>query len=54
VTWSAGTLITAGPAGYSDLIALPGGLVGVLHEAGVSNSFERIDMTVLGSQKLAN
>ncbi len=52
VTWSAGTLIAAGPAGYSDLVELPGGLVGVLHEAGVSNSFERIDMTVLGSQKV--
>ena len=51
-TWSDGTLIAPGPAGYSDLVALPDGRIGNLHEAGTTNPYERIDLTVIGTKQL--
>lgn len=48
MTWSEGTPITTGPAGYSDLIELTSNRIGVLHEAGETAPFERIDLTILG------
>lgn len=52
-TWSEGLLVRAGPAGYSDLIALPGGLVGVLFETGDEVAHERIEFATFGSSLLA-
>ena len=51
-TWSGGTTITAGPAGYSDVVAIPGGLVGDLYETGVSSPVERIDFTTVGLRNI--
>jgi sialidase-1 len=48
-TWSEGTLISPGPSGYSDLVAVPGGRVGILHETGATLPWERIDFTVIGA-----
>jgi len=51
-TWSGGTTITAGPAGYSDLVGVPGGRIGVLYETGVNFPVERIDFTTIGQQNI--
>ena len=48
-TWSDGTLVSPGPSGYSDLVAVPGGRVGILHETGATLPWERIDFTVIGA-----
>jgi sialidase-1 len=52
-TWTRGLLVAAGPAGYSDLVALPGGAIAVLHEAGEGDLYERIDLTTVGVDRLA-
>lgn len=51
-TWSQGLLIGPGPSGYSDLISLPGGLVGVLFETGDRVAHERIEFATFGSALL--
>lgn len=51
-TWSAGTRIASGPSGYSDLVELPDHRIGVLHEAGERDSAERIDLTVIGLDRI--
>ncbi len=39
LSWRPGVVVHAGMAGYSDLVALPGGRVGVFYEAGETSSF---------------
>jgi sialidase-1 len=39
VSWRPGVVVHPGMAGYSDLVALPGGLVGIFYEAGETSSF---------------
>lgn len=51
-TWTTGLLVAAGPAAYSDLVALPGGMLGVLHEAGADGPYEYIDFTSVGVDRL--
>lgn len=51
-TWSAGFLVGPGPAGYSDLIDLSGGLVGVLFETGDDVAHQRIEFATVGSSRL--
>lgn len=51
-TWSAGFLVGPGPAGYSDLVALPGRMVGVLFETGSQRADERIDFATFGAALL--
>lgn len=51
-TWSAGLLVAAGPAAYSDLVGLPGGRVGVLVETGATGPNERIDFTAVGIDRV--
>jgi sialidase-1 len=41
-TWSASRQLVAGPAAYSSLVALPGGDVGCLYEAGEKSPYEKI------------
>lgn len=53
VTWSEGLLVRSGPAAYSDLVALPGGAVGVLFETGDAKADERIDLATFGVDLLA-
>lgn len=53
VSWSDGLLVGAGPAAYSDLVALPGRGVGVLFETGVSGASERIDFASVGVNRIA-
>lgn len=52
VSWSEGFLVGPGPAAYSDLVALPGGLVGVLFETGAQRADERIDFATFGASLL--
>ena len=52
VTWSEGFLVGPGPAAYSDLVALPGGVVGVLLETGDAKANERIDFATFGADLL--
>lgn len=52
VTWSEGLLVGPGPAGYSDLVSLPGGAVGVLFETGDQQAHERIDFATFGAALL--
>lgn len=52
VTWSKGFLVARGPAAYSDLVALPGGVVGVLLETGDQRADERIDFATFGAARL--
>lgn len=47
-TWSDGMALPEGPAAYSDLVELRGGLIGVLHEAGTEDATERIDFSTFG------
>lgn len=51
-TWTPGLLVADGPAGYSDLVALPGAALGILHEAGEDGPYERIDLTTVGLGRL--
>ena len=53
-TWSDGFLVRPGPAAYSDLIDLPGQLVGVLFETGDTGASERIDFATFGADNLAS
>lgn len=46
-TWSTGALVQGGPAGYSDLVALTDGTIGVLYETGDTEAAERIDLALL-------
>ena len=41
-TWSAGRVLHAGPAAYSDLCRLPDGRLGCLYEAGDNAPYERL------------
>lgn len=52
VTWSEGFLVGPGPAGYSDLVSLQGGVVGVLFETGDAQAHERIDFATFGTDLL--
>lgn len=47
-TWSEGFLVRPGPAAYSDLVLLPGRLLGVLFETGDVRADERIDFATFG------
>ena len=47
-TWPVSKVIVAGPAGYSSLVALGDGSIGLLYEAGVKNPYERIDFVRFG------
>lgn len=51
-TWADGLLVGPGPAAYSDLVALPGGVVGVLFETGDAKANERIDFASFGAALL--
>lgn len=55
-TWSAGVVLHAGPAAYSDVAALPDGRVGCLYECGDSQTqyaaYERIEWTVLDADEV--
>jgi sialidase-1 len=44
-TWPVARELHAGPAAYSCLVALPGGSLGCLYEAGEKNAYERIVFT---------
>ncbi len=46
-TWSAGKLIYNGPSAYSDMVKLPGGMVGLLYESGIKGPYERITFVIL-------
>lgn len=46
-TWRPGPVLHDGMAGYSDLVPLPGGRVGVLYEAGETSSFATLRFTTL-------
>ena len=46
-TWSAGTVIHAGPAAYSDLTLLPDGHLACLFEGGEQDAYEGIFLAVL-------
>ena len=48
-TWTSGLLISPGPSGYSDLVPVTGGRIGILHETGATLPWERIDFTVVGA-----
>lgn len=39
VSWRPGVVVHPGMSGYSDLVALPGGRVGIFYEAGETSSF---------------
>jgi sialidase-1 len=39
LSWQPGPVVHPGMAGYSDLVALPGGRVGIFYEAGETSSF---------------
>ncbi len=52
MTWSEGLLVGPGPAAYSDLVLIPGGLVGVLFETGDAQANERIDFATFGAALL--
>lgn len=52
VTWSDGFLVGPGPAAYSDLIRLPGYVIGVLFETGDTDATERIDFATFGADLL--
>ena len=41
-SWTAGRLVHAGPAAYSNLVALRGGRLGLLYERGEKSPYERI------------
>ncbi len=41
-SWPASLLLQEGPAAYSCLVELPGGVIGCLYESGESNAYERI------------
>jgi sialidase-1 len=41
-TWPVSRVLHAGPAAYSDLVALPNGLIACLYEAGLTNAYETI------------
>ena len=45
-TWRPGLVLHDGMAGYSDLVALPGGRVGALYEAGETSSFAALRFNV--------
>ena len=51
-TWRRGALVAAGPGAYSDLVALPGGVLGILYEVGRGGPYERIDFTTVGIERL--
>ncbi len=38
-SWQPGLVVHPGMAGYSDLVPLPGGRVGIFYEAGETSSF---------------
>jgi sialidase-1 len=42
-SWPVSKIIIPGPSAYSCLVALPDGSIGLLHEAGLKNPYERID-----------
>ena len=46
-TWTAGTLLHAGPAAYSSLAALEQGRVACLYECGASHPYEVIRFQTL-------
>lgn len=46
-SWQPAAAVTPGPAGYSDLVGLGGGRVGVLYETGEWDYRERIDFQVV-------
>jgi len=50
--WRRGAVITAGPAGYSDLAALGAGMVGLLYETGTRSASERICFTTRTTTQL--
>ena len=54
VTWQDGLLLRDGPSGYSDLVALPGHVVGVLYETGDATATERIDFSTFGVDLLTS
>jgi sialidase-1 len=41
-TWPVSRVLHTGPAAYSDLVALPNGLIACLYEAGLTNAYETI------------
>jgi hypothetical protein len=47
-TWTAGKVIYAGPAAYSDMVKLPNNRVGLLYESGVKSPYERITFARFG------
>jgi sialidase-1 len=42
-TWPVSKVISTGPSGYSSLVALPDGSIGLLYETGEETPYERID-----------
>ena len=48
-SWSTGKVIYGGPSGYSDMVMLPGGLVGLLYESGTKQPYERITFATLST-----
>lgn len=52
VTWHDGLLLRDGPSGYSDMVALPGHVVGVMYETGNATATERIDFSTFGVKRL--
>lgn len=51
-TWSAGTVVHAGPAAYSDLTALPDGRLACLFEGGEKDAYEGIFLAVLTLEEI--
>lgn len=54
-TWPVSRLLHAGPSGYSSIATLSDGSIGILYEAGASNSyFETTRFTYLTMSELEN
>jgi sialidase-1 len=51
-TWRPGLVVHPGMSGYSDLVPLPGGRVGVLYEAGETSSFATLRFTTFDPSTL--
>ncbi len=51
-TWSGGTVITPGPAAYSDLTELRDGRLACLYESGQQDAYEGIFLTILDKQEI--
>lgn len=52
LSWRPGVVVHPGMSGYSDLVALPGGRVGIFYEAGETSSFATLRFTAFDPSTL--